>query len=160
MGGRFWPVAGPAAATSSPSATKELFATPKPANSAAYSTDRVARSFPKSSRILRPAEFHKVYDHGVRLTNPLFAAFCLKRTLEPCHETPTDESNSRLGLTVPKAVGKAVERNRIRRCLREAFRLHQHEFAGPWDVVVNPRRKVLSAPFTDVERALQGTIEQ
>ena len=45
----------------------------------------------------------------------------------------------RLGLSLPKRVGNAVTRNRIRRCLREAFRVQQQDWAEGVDVVVNVR---------------------
>jgi ribonuclease P protein component len=93
-----------------------------------------------------------VYDNGTRLSNPLFAAFCLART------GPGD--GARLGLTVPRAIGGAVARNRIKRRLREAFRLHRAEFGPRWDIVINPRRAVLSAPFPEIERALRKVIEK
>jgi ribonuclease P protein component len=95
-----------------------------------------------------------VYDHGTRISGPLFAAFCLAR--------PGDRSSSspRLGLTVPRAIGGSVDRNRIKRRFREAFRLHRTELDPRWDIVLNPRRTALKAPFTDIERALRKVIEQ
>lgn len=108
--------------------------------------------FPKAARLLRPAEFRKVYENGVRLSTPLFAAFCLRRTED-------SGAGPRLGLTAPRAVGRAVERNRIKRRLREAFRLHRGE-VGPWDIVLNPRRAVLTAPFAEIEQALWKVIQK
>jgi ribonuclease P protein component len=66
----------------------------------------------------------------------------------------------RLGLTVPRALGRAVVRNRIKRRLREAFRRHSAEFGPLWDIVLNPRRSVLTAPFPEIERALQKVSEK
>jgi len=65
-----------------------------------------------------------------------------------------------MGLTVPRAIGGAVVRNRIKRRFREAFRIHRAEFVGPWDIVINPRRAALDAPFSEIERALQRVIEK
>lgn len=93
-----------------------------------------------------------MYDHGSRVSGPLFAAFCLARPPEKRGVGP------RLGLTVPRAVGGAVDRNRIRRRLREAFRLHRAELAPQWDIVLNPRRAVLAASFAEIEEALQKVI--
>ena len=106
------------------------------------------RLFPKSARVLRTAEFRNIYDHGVRLSTPLFAAFCLSRR---------EGAGARLGLTVPRAVGGSVERNRIKRRFREAFRLHHSEM-GAWDIVLNPRRSALSASFAEIEKALEKVI--
>jgi ribonuclease P protein component len=82
----------------------------------------------------------------------LFAAFCLARA--------SPGEGARLGLTVPRALGGAVVRNRIKRRLREAFRQHRAEFGPQWDIVLNPRRAALTAPFADLERAMQKVIEK
>src|SRR5450432_4057003 len=91
-----WPAAVRAAGTNSPSATRNR-------------TNR----FPKNVRILRSSDFRKVYDGGTRISGPLFAAFCL---LEP------ERSGPRIGFTVPRAIGNAVVRNRVKRRYREAVR--------------------------------------
>jgi len=124
---------------------------PPEAASAADHTFPLA--FPKDARILRRAEFRAVYDNGIRLPNHLFAAFCLAHTATP-------RAAGRLGITIPRAVGKAVERNRIKRRLREAFRLHRAELDPRWDIVLNPRRPALTAAFADVERAILKLIER
>lgn len=133
----------PRAVTSSPSATKEPFATPSPASSR-------PRQFPKSARVLRSPEFRKIYDTGIRLSSPLFAAFLLARP-EP--------EGARLGITVPRAFGPAVDRNRAKRRLREAFRLMRPEF-GNYDIVLNPRRPILKASFEEIRRALGKLMER
>jgi ribonuclease P protein component len=96
-----------------------------------------------------------VYDHGTRVSCPLFAAFCLARE----DGGGPIGSRARLGLTVPRAIGGSVDRNRIKRRLREAFRLHRTELNPRWDIVINPRRTALAAPFADIERALGKVID-
>jgi ribonuclease P protein component len=99
-----------------------------------------------------------VYDNGIRISHPFFAAFCLPRTVTG-DGVPGQQEGARLGLTVPRALGGAVVRNRIKRRLREAFRLHQAEF-GAWDIVFNPRKAIIVAPFPEIERAMRKVIEK
>lgn len=73
-----------------------------------------------------------------------FAAFCLYRA--------EDSEPSRFGFTIPRAVGKAVDRNRIRRRLREAIRAQLTDAPSSWSIVFNPRRTVLDASFEDLCR--------
>jgi ribonuclease P protein component len=61
---------------------------------------------------------------------------------------------SRLGITVPARLGKAVLRNRLKRRLREAFRLNRSALPGGWDILVNPREAVATVPFPALVREL------
>jgi ribonuclease P protein component len=128
-------------------ATKELSGTP------IKSGPGGKQSFPSSSRILRSADFRTVYDNGTRVSGPLFAAFCLRRR-------EGDGAGVRIGLTVPKALGGAVVRNRIKRRLRSAFRLHRADWNLDWDIVLNPRKAAILAPFADLERSLAEVIRK
>ena len=150
MGGPCWRGAALAAATSSRSVTREPFATRKPADPATGG----ALTFPQSSRILRSADFRTVYDNGIRLSTPVFAAFCLART------GAGERGSARLGLTVPRAIGGAVVRNRIKRRLRDVFRRNRAKMGAQWDIVLNPRRAALTAPFPEIERAFERLIEK
>jgi len=99
-------------------------------------------TLPKQSRIVRSAEFKKIYQSGVRVTSRYFAAFCLP---EEIPAVPT-----RCGFTLPKAVGPAVTRNRIRRRFREAVRAKLGRLPEGWLVIFNPRRAALDAPFEEL----------
>jgi ribonuclease P protein component len=93
-----------------------------------------------------------VYDEGVRHSSPLFAAFCLR------HEGR--ETGPRVGFTVPRAVGKSVVRNRMKRRMREAVRLKLASLPAQWDIVFNPRRPLLTAEFGTVEAEVQKVFER
>jgi ribonuclease P protein component len=107
------------------------------------------QGFPKDVRLLRPGDFRKVYDCGVRHSCPLFAAFCLA-------DPGLQESGRKaIGFTTPKALGNAVRRNRIRRRVREAARLELAGLNPGWSIVFNPRRKVLDCIFTDLRHEVK-----
>ena len=78
------------------------------------------------------------------MTSRYFAAFCLHR--------PAELNPARFGFTTPRALGKAVYRNRIRRRLREAVRTQLASAPASWTFVFNPRRSVLEASFEDLRR--------
>ena len=141
MDGRCSHGAGPRAAINSRLATRELSGTP------------TSFGFPKSARILRTSDFRKAYNQGSRIAGPYFAAFCLR--------IPRGEGEGpRLGFTVPRAFGKAVKRNRVKRRLREAIRVRMHEIPSCWDIVINPRRAALEAPLEELRREVDRLVAQ
>ena len=61
-------------------------------------------------------------------------------------------ASARLGVVTSGRIGSAVVRNRARRLLREVFRLHQHEFTAPVDLVLIARASIAGKGFLEVER--------
>lgn len=92
---------------------------------------------PRETRLVRRAEYDAVYREGRRRSSREFTIFVRPNGLEV----------SRFGWSIKKALGNAVKRNRIRRRLREIFRLHRREIAAGWDIVVHPRTTVATAEF-------------
>lgn len=88
--------------------------------------------FPRSLRLTHPREFSRVFAQGRRLArNALLLVIC-----------PNGLGHPRLGLAVAKRhVKSAVARNRIKRLVRESFRLHQEELPA-MDVIVLVRGRL------------------
>jgi len=61
----------------------------------------------------------------------------------------------KIGFTVPRAIGKAVVRNRIRRRVREAVRFHLERLNPQWSIVFNPRRKAFDASLAELRREVE-----
>ena len=59
---------------------------------------------------------------------------------------------NRVGITVSKKLGKAHIRNRVRRRLREVYRLNEEKFQPGWDIVVVARTKAIDAPFDQLTK--------
>jgi ribonuclease P protein component len=59
-----------------------------------------------------------------------------------------------LGITTPVRLGNAVRRNRLRRRVREVFRLNRANLPGGWDILVNPREAVGKVSFLTLQREL------
>ena len=67
---------------------------------------------------------------------------------------PNRSNHTRVGITVSKKLGKAVVRNRVRRRLREAYRLQEDAFCPGWDIVVVARSRCVDAEFSRLKDAL------
>jgi ribonuclease P protein component len=105
---------------------------------------------PRSGRLLRHADFERVYKQGRRHFAAHMTVFYL----------PQEESAGlRVGFTVGRVLGGAVERNRIKRRLRECVRLCRPVPGPAMDVVINPKKTSRTAQFTvlieEVTRAFE-----
>jgi ribonuclease P protein component len=113
-------------------------------------TGRAGSSFPRRVRLLRHSDFERVYKKGRRQ----FAGHCTLFYL-----WRAESGGPRIGFTVGKALGGAVERNRIKRRLREAVRLNRLRVSSPVDIVVNPRKSVLTVKFSELEKEISRAFE-
>ncbi len=102
-------------------------------------------TLPADRRLRRKADFEAAYAQGRRFGNAYFGIIV----------RPNASAGPRLGLAVATRISRtSVERNRIRRVVRESFRLAQHAFA-PVDLVVSARPRAKGAPSADLRAALQ-----
>ena len=88
--------------------------------------------------------FRRLYTKGKSSVQPAVVLYCRKN----------GSGRNRLGLTTGTKVGKAVVRNRVRRRLREIYRLHEEQFRPGWDLVVVARSRASEATYGELEAQL------
>jgi ribonuclease P protein component len=91
-------------------------------------------------RLRKHADYQRVYRDSRRQSAKQMAWFAAPRSATPEPQTLAIPSGPRIGLTVPKAIGNAVVRNRIKRRMRAVVRKHIHQLTAPVDLVLHPRR--------------------
>jgi ribonuclease P protein component len=109
----------------------------------------VSETFSRDDRLRKRREFEECYANGVRVSGRHVQVFLLA-------DPPGSPPRPRLGISVPRRVGTAVVRNRVRRRLREIFRRTTSLFAsptpsaGPMRLVVNARPSSADAAFAEL----------
>jgi len=134
-----------------------------------------AARFPRTARLLRHADFERVYKQGRRHFSASMTVFYWAR---PDAEAAAEKVAAararvpgpheqlvglRIGFTVGRVLGGAVQRNRMKRRLREAVRMTRPVPGVAADVVINPKKSLLAADFADVLNEVRrafGVIEQ
>lgn len=118
--------------------------------------------FAQIFRLRKHADYQIVYKASRKQFAKQMSYFFTLRTA-----VPGQVFNPRVGLTVGKVMGKAVDRNRIKRRMREAIRKHLPLLSTPVDVILHPRRTILTLDFSTIDRevaqvfrAIQKTAER
>jgi ribonuclease P protein component len=114
-------------------------------------TDQTAPSFAfgRELRLRRPEQFQHLRRKGlVKYAGPLRVT-----------ALPNDLGHSRLGLAISRRLGNAVRRNRVKRLVREAFRLTRHRFPAACDLVVSAKAHEPAA-LEDYQRWLGEAMEK
>ena len=109
----------------------------------------VGHKLPRSGRLIHAFEFRRVYKHGQRARGNHLVVVALTRR----------SPGFRLGLSVSKAHGGAVRRNKIKRIFREAFRLERPTFRGQLDIILIPQPRD-RYELQDVRRELVQLVEK
>lgn len=99
-------------------------------------------------RLRKHADYQRVYQSSRKQFSRQMTYFVFARPADSMFADPAP----RVGLTVGKVMGKAVDRNRIKRRMREAVRRNIATLEGPVDVVLHPRRSVIDLDFATLER--------
>jgi ribonuclease P protein component len=98
------------------------------------------QTFGRDERIRKRQDYLRIYEQGVRRHTQRF-------TIIIC---PNRSGIRRLGMTVSKKAGNAVQRNRIKRLLREFFRLNKSRLPASQDIVIIAKRGILPLTYNDV----------
>lgn len=105
------------------------------------------------ARLRKHADYLRAYAAGRKRQSASMSWF-----LAP--QSPAVAAGARVGLTVGKVLGKAHERNRIKRRMREALRRHVDVLPRGFDLIFHPRRGVLTMEFAKLEAEIVRILEQ
>lgn len=95
-------------------------------------------------------DFRRVYGRGKSCVSPALVVYCLKNRAGIC----------RIGITTSKKLGGAVERNRCRRVIKEAYRHLLPQCSDGWDIVFVARTRTLRCKSTDVEQVMRSQLQK
>lgn len=98
----------------------------------------------------RNCDFKRLYYRGKSYTNPALVVY-LK---------PNGAGICRMGITVSKKIGNAVERNRCKRIIRAAYRNILPQIKGNWDFIFVSRNKTKYLKSTDIEKIITEILQK
>jgi ribonuclease P protein component len=104
-------------------------------------------------RLRKHADYQRVYQQSRKHFSPSMTYFFAERPAGPT-------VGPRVGLTAGRVLGKAVERNRIKRRMRAAVRANLPLLTRNVDVILHPRRSVLTAEFSGLAREVSRIFTQ
>jgi ribonuclease P protein component len=97
----------------------------------------------KKYRLRKNLDFRKVYNKGKNFWNRNLVLYVKKNELE----------ETRLGITVTKKIGNAVVRNKVRRRIREIYRLNLYRIEQGYDLIIIPKKNVTEISYKELENA-------
>lgn len=111
-------------------------------------------------RLRKHADFQRAYASGRKRQSASMSWFLAPQAPAAHRESSDASPVPRVGLTVGKVLGKAHERNRIKRRMREALRRHVDLLPRGFDLILHPRRTVLTLEFAKLEAEIVRILEQ
>jgi ribonuclease P protein component len=107
--------------------------------------------FNRTHGLKKDSDFRKVYKHGKSFANRHLVMYILNNKSE----------NSRIGISVSKKVGKAIIRNKVRRRIKEAYRLNIDEkIKNGYDIVFIARVAIKDDDYSDIEKSMKHLIRK
>ncbi|MGV3245080.1 ribonuclease P protein component [Staphylococcus sp. 11261D007BR] len=103
----------------------------------------------KAYRIKKNADFQLIYRKGQSVANRQFVVYTFQRQ---------NLSHFRLGISVSKKLGNAVVRNRIKRSVRECFKVHKEDFL-PRDIIVIARFPAKNMTTLEIQKSLEHVLK-
>jgi len=107
-----------------------------------------SQTFGKEERIRKRQDYLRIYEQGVRIHSKRFTVILLEN----------QQGIRRLGITVGKKTGNAVQRNRIKRILREFFRLNKSRLPASQDIVILYKKGISPLTYGEVCTELLGRL--
>jgi len=104
----------------------------------------------KKNNLRNSREFRKVYDKGKSIANRYLVLFYLENNLD----------YNRVGISVTKKIGKAVTRNKVKRLIKEGFRVHSDKVKNGYDLIFLSRIRANQATFKEIESAINHLIKK
>ena len=96
------------------------------------------------------SDFRRLYSKGKSAVTPYMVVYCRRNGLD----------HNRVGYTVSTKLGHAVVRNRVRRRLREIYRLTLPQLKTGWDIVIVARGRCVGAEYAHMDAAFLGACEK
>lgn len=107
--------------------------------------------FTRTQRITRRAEYQTIYSKGRSVSSPSLRIYAMG---QPSEEKP------KLGISISKKVGKATFRNRLKRCFREIFRLHQYDIKPGTQIVIVAKPECIKLTYQELEQTVMRLLEK
>ncbi|NLL61208.1 MAG: ribonuclease P protein component [Candidatus Atribacteria bacterium] len=93
---------------------------------------------------IKTSEFRRVFSGGNKILGKNIVL----------HVLSTQQENNKVGIIVKKSIGNAVQRNKIRRRLREIWRQQNKVLSPGYDMVIVARKEIISATFAEIEQEI------
>lgn len=98
----------------------------------------------RRERIRKSSHFRFVYNHGKSLVDENVVIYITKN----------GKTFNRIGISVSKKVGKSVVRNRVRRVIRESYRVNKNMFKRGYDIVIVARVRAAKANYKEISSSI------